>query len=176
VEYNELPLELARATNDQGELLYGYSNPGLFLWSREFARAQALREDLPFHKAYKKIPHLSPEGQLIEPQSPCGYKFESFAMDTLPDAERSLVLSCDRDAEFAPVKNAEGTDSPASARALMNKLFSSWVQQAGGTIENPAAQIEISPLYALDAQQVKERLPKDFTVKDDLFLGEMSEI
>lgn len=175
VEYTELPASLAAQRDAAGELLYGLSNPGLFLWSRPFAEAQASREDLPFHKAHKKIPHLDPDGRLVAPDAPCGYKFEAFAMDTLPDAERSLVLWCDRDAEFAPVKNASGTDSPASARQLMTKLYAGWLRRAGATFsptaEGAQINIEISPLYALDAEELAQRLPRPFEVQADLYLG-----
>jgi UDP-N-acetylglucosamine/UDP-N-acetylgalactosamine diphosphorylase len=171
VEYTELPDELAELRDDEGELLYGQSNPGLFMWSRAFAEAQAAREDLPFHKAHKKIKHLDDQGELVKPTTPCGYKFESFAMDTLPDAERSLIMWCDRDAEFAPVKNAEGTDSPASARRLMTKLYAGWIAEAGGKVERDDAQVEISPLHAVDAEELKEKLPAGFVVREDTYLG-----
>jgi UDP-N-acetylglucosamine/UDP-N-acetylgalactosamine diphosphorylase len=164
VEYTEIPDALAEQTDAQGELLFLYSNPGLFLWSRRFLEAQAARSDLPFHKAHKKIPHLDARGELVQPERPCGYKLEAFAMDTLPDAERSLVLGCRRELEFAPVKNAEGEDSPASARALQTRLFGSWIKAAGGVIRDPAASIEVSPLYALDATELRERLPAGFEV------------
>ena len=171
VEYTEIPAELAQRIDDQGELLLSFSNPGLFVWSREFAEAQAARRDLPFHKAHKKIPHLDAGGQLLFPAEPSGYKFEAFAMDTLPDAERSLLLACDRDAEFAPVKNAAGDDSPASARALMTKLYTSWIVRAGGRMVSPGAAIEVSPLYALDAEELQAKLPRGFEVTSDLYLG-----
>jgi UDP-N-acetylglucosamine/UDP-N-acetylgalactosamine diphosphorylase len=170
VEYNELPAELAELTDDDGALLFGHSNPGLFIWSAAFIAAQAEREDLPFHKAHKKIPHLDHRGELVKPDRPSGYKFECFAMDTLPDAERSVVLSCDRDEEFAPVKNASGVDSPESARALMTRLYTKWLRQAGARIAASDAQIEISPLYALDASELAGRLPDGFEVTGDLFL------
>jgi UDP-N-acetylglucosamine/UDP-N-acetylgalactosamine diphosphorylase len=172
VEYNELPAALAEQTDDDGELLFGHSNPGLFIWSAAFIAAQAEREDLPFHRAHKKIPHLDHSGELVKPDRPCGYKFECFAMDTLPDAGRSVVLACDRDEEFAPVKNASGADSPESARALMTKLYTRWLRQAGARIAVPDARVEISPLYALDADELAARLPDELEVTGDLFLGE----
>jgi UDP-N-acetylglucosamine/UDP-N-acetylgalactosamine diphosphorylase len=171
VEYTEIPEEMARAEDARGELLYAYSNPGLFVWSVAFLEAQADRRDLPFHKAHKKIPHLDERGRLVEPAVPCGYKLEAFAMDTLLDAEVSLVLACDRDAEFAPVKNASGVDSAQSARALMTRLFTSWIERAGGRVVQPRPQIEISPLYALDAVELAAKLPRDLVVDGDLFLG-----
>lgn len=171
VEYTELPAALAEQRDERGELLYGQSNPGLFIWSRRFAEAQAARLDLPFHKAHKKIPHLDERGALVRPTAPCGYKFESFAMDTLPDAPRSLVMWCDRDAEFAPVKNASGVDSPESARRLMTRLYGAWIQAAGGTVAEETASIEINPLYALDATDVARQLPAGFTVHGDTYLA-----
>ncbi len=171
VEYTEIPAALAHQTDAQGELLFSYSNPGLFAWSREFLEHQAAREDLPFHKAHKKILHLDPSGRLIKPVTPCGYKFEAFAMDTLPDAEPSLVMACDRDAEFAPVKNKEGVDSPASAQALMTRCFKAWIEAAGGRVDNEQARLEISPLYALDAEELAAKLPAGFTVTADLYLS-----
>lgn len=165
VEYTEIPDALAEQVDERGELLYLYANPGLFLWSLRFLEAQAARRDLPFHKAHKKIPHLDASGRRVEPSTPCGYKLEAFAMDTLPDAERSLVLACARDAEFAPVKNATGVDSPASARELMTRLFASWIKAAGGAIYDPSAPIEVSALYALDAAELREKLPSRFEVR-----------
>jgi UDP-N-acetylglucosamine/UDP-N-acetylgalactosamine diphosphorylase len=171
VEYTEIPAALAESTDEQGELLFRYANPGLFVWSRGFAEAQAARKDLPFHRAHKKIPNLDERGALVQPAAPNGYKLEAFAMDTLPDAERSLVLECDRDAEFAPVKNASGADSPESARSLMTKLYASWIKAAGGRIAEPAAPIEVSPLFALDAAQMRARLGVDFVVRGPTYLG-----
>ena len=171
VEYTELPQQLAETTGDNGELLYGMSNPGLFLWSRTFAEAQSNRSDLPYHRAFKKIKHLNAQGQLVRPESPCGYKFESFAMDTLADAGQTMLLLLpDRDSEFAPIKNATGVDSPGSARRLMTELYAEWIVQAGGRVEQDQAQIEISPLYALDAADLEQRMPGGLVVTGDIYL------
>ena len=171
VEYTELSQELAEATGEDGKLLYGMSNPGLYLWSLSFAEAQAARADLPFHRAFKKIKHLDPNGDLVRPETPCGYKFEAFAMDTLADAGQTMLMVLpDRDTEFAPVKNASGVDSPDSARTLMTELYAQWIQQAGGTIQDAGAAIEISPLYAQDAEELRQKLPSGFVVDSDIYL------
>ncbi len=170
VEYTEIPDALAEARDARsGELLFGHGNPGLFVWSRDFAQAQADRTDLPYHKAHKKIRHLDERGELVEPDGPCGYKLESFALDTLLDAERAAIVACERDAEFAPVKNATGTDSPESARALMTALYRGWIEAAGGTVTGDG-QVEISARYAYDADELKERIPAGFEADGDLFL------
>ena len=78
---------------------------------------------------------------------------------------------CDRDREFAPVKNASGTDSPDSARRLMTELYAEWIEQAGGKVSNPQAQIEISPLHAVDVDEFKQHMSEGFDVKEDIYLG-----
>ena len=170
VEYYELPEALATARGDDGELLYGLSNPGMFLWSRPFLQEQAARRDLPFHRAHKKIPHLDEQGALVSPRDPNGYKLESFAMDTLPVAARTVLLACDREREFAPVKNAEGEDSPRSAREQLMGLHRQWLLAAGAELRDPRAKVEISALYAADEEELKQRLPEGFVVEGDLYL------
>ena len=175
VEYTELPERLAQATDEQGELLFGMSNPGLYIWGKDFARAQAHRTDLPFHRAHKKIPHLDAAGELVRPAAPCGYKFEAFAMDTLADARRTMLLLLpDRDSEFAPIKNATGVDSPDSSRQLMTQLYAGWVRAAGGQVSADLAALEISPLYAADAQELARRMPAGFVAQGEQFLDQDS--
>lgn len=170
VEYYEIPEAMAAETNAAGELLFNWGNPGLFIWSRVFAEMQAARSDLPVHKAHKKIPHIDEAGQLVEPEMPNGFKLETFALDTLAAAQRTLVFACDRDAEFAPVKNATGVDSPESARTLMTKLYRGWVEAGGGRVA-AGAQLEISALFALDAEELAEKPDAPFTIETDTFLA-----
>jgi len=44
------------------------------------------------------------------------------------------ILSVVREEEFAPVKNADGIDSPESARNLIYNLHRSWIKNSGGII------------------------------------------
>jgi UDP-N-acetylglucosamine/UDP-N-acetylgalactosamine diphosphorylase len=44
-------------------------------------------------------------------------------------------MEVSRAEEFAPVKNANGVDSPASARAAVDSLHRLWVSCAGGRVE-----------------------------------------
>lgn len=170
VEYTLIPRELAHQRNAAGELAYGWGNPGFFLWSRAFAEAQADRKDLPVHKAHKKLAHVDAQGTRVVPQKPNGYKLEMFAMDTLPDAERVVILACDRDAEFAPVKNAEGVDSALSARAMMTALARRWLVAAGAKVAGDPA-IELSPLYALDGDDLAPATCAGLVIERDTYLG-----
>ena len=74
-----------------------------------------------------------------------GVKLELFIFDTFPSAERWGLMEVNRSEEFSPVKNAPGTviDSPDTAREHVLKLHTSWVEKAGGVVEN---EVEISPL------------------------------
>ena len=43
------------------------------------------------------------------------YKFESFVFDGFKAMDNMLVMRVKREEEFAPIKNSEGVDSPATA-------------------------------------------------------------
>ena len=77
-----------------------------------------------------------------------GWKFELFLHDFYPliDPNRFGVLECDRNLEFAPVKNAntEKVDTPAIACEMLMTECGSWMTQTPQKITN----IEISPLLS----------------------------
>ena len=83
-----------------------------------------------------------------------GLKFERFIFDALPMCERSIVMEVDRVEEFAPIKNATGTDSAESSRALQTLRGARWLESVGVTIPynddgTPNCTIEISPQAAM---------------------------
>jgi UDP-N-acetylglucosamine pyrophosphorylase len=65
-------------------------------------------------------------------QSPFSFIFDAF--ETVPPAS-FFCMEVSRAEEFAPVKNANGVDSPASARAMVDALHRSWVVAAGGVVD-----------------------------------------
>ena len=85
-------------------------------------------------------------------------KFETFVFDALPLAKNPLVVETLRAEEFSPVKNAQGEDSPGTARDDLCQLFRSWIEGAGFGVVDSLADLEIAPTYALDAQEFAERL------------------
>ncbi|MFQ6112729.1 MAG: UTP--glucose-1-phosphate uridylyltransferase, partial [bacterium] len=124
IEYSDLSDEQKEARNPDGSLEFGAGSIAIHVLDVEFVEQEnkgGLR--LPWHVAHKKIPYINEKGKLIEPESPNGYKFETFVFDALGDAEKVVILEVKREEEFSPVKNARGVDSPATARRDMNNLF-----------------------------------------------------
>ena len=90
---------------------------------------------------------------------------EQFVFDAIPLAKNAIVYETDRAEEFSPVKNAEGVDSPATCRRDQIRRAARWLREAGvevpsGAGGEPDATLEISPLYATSAEQVKQRKPR----------------
>ncbi|MBM4113440.1 MAG: UDPGP type 1 family protein [Phycisphaerae bacterium] len=160
VEYSDLPRELAERRGPEGRLVFDAGSIAVHAISVAFVAR--LTEDLdrfalPWHRAVKKTPYFDPAtGRTIEPDKPNSVKFESFVFDALELAERSLVLETPRIEEFAPIKNAEGEDSPAHSHELQSERAASWLESNGVKVPRRAdgtvdARIEISPLTALEA-------------------------
>ena len=51
------------------------------------------------------------------------FKFESFMFDAFEKLDDMAILRVKREEEFAPVKNAEGNDSPETARRLYKEFY-----------------------------------------------------
>ena len=71
--------------------------------------------------------------------------------------------------------SASGPDSPASVRQRMSDLFADWLERAGAKVPrradgSAAYGLEISPLYALDAAELKAKLEPGFVVEGPLYL------
>jgi UDP-N-acetylglucosamine/UDP-N-acetylgalactosamine diphosphorylase len=168
IEYSDLPDEWAHETDDEGELKFWAGNPAIHLFDVDFLRKIVSEaERLPWHLARKKVPHLGD----ANPQKENALKFERFIFDLLPQAERWTILPTTREDEFAPVKNKDGVDSPASAQAMMADQAARWLKESNITV--PAGIIvEISPLFALDASELTIRTDKVPPLKKNTYLRE----
>ncbi len=163
IEYSDLPDMLARKQNPDGSYMFELGSIAIHLISRSFVeRINAHGFSLPWHRADKKVPYIDARGGLIEPNEPNGVKLETFIFDALPLAEKSIILTIDRVEEFAPIKNATGVDSAESSRELQIERAARWLETVGilvprrpdGVVD---AAIEISPLFALDQQELCEK-------------------
>ena len=71
----------------------------------------------------QKVKVKDENGNVVVAEKPNAYKFESFIFDAFDMLDDMAILRVKREEEFAPVKNAEGTDSPETARALYEKFY-----------------------------------------------------
>ena len=117
VEYTELTDELRYAKKENGELSFSEAHLLMNLFNVSVINEIAQKE-LPYHVAHKKSDIVDEEGVVHKPDAPNAYKFESFIFDAFERLPEIGVLRYKREECFAPIKNAEGVDSPETARAL----------------------------------------------------------
>ncbi|TYH26562.1 hypothetical protein ES288_A03G262200v1 [Gossypium darwinii] len=146
VEYTELDQSLASAVNQQtGRLRFCWSNVCLHMFTLDFLNqvANGLEKDSIYHLAEKKIPSI--HGYTM------GLKLEQFIFDAFPYAPSTALFEVLREEEFAPVKNANGSnyETPDSARLLVLRLHTRWVVAAGGFLTHSvplySTGVEVSP-------------------------------
>jgi UDP-N-acetylglucosamine/UDP-N-acetylgalactosamine diphosphorylase len=171
IEYSDLPEEVARSRAADGQLRLWAGNIAVHVIEVEFLRRMSSSaQSLPFHRARKKVPYLSPHGELIGPKVPNAVKFERFIFDLLPEARNALVVEAASQEVFAPVKNADSADSdtPQLAKAAISRLHRSWLLQAGATVAE-RVKIEINSRFALDVQELAGRIPVNLAIDTDQY-------
>ena len=122
IEYSEMPQELAELKDENDEFIYGESHIMCNLFSRN-ALNKLSNEKLPYHIAFKKYNFIDEKGNFIVAENPNAYKFESFIFDSFTYFDDIAVLRGKREADFAPIKNKEGIDSPKTAIELYNNYI-----------------------------------------------------
>lgn len=146
IEYSDLPDSLRDARTPDGELAYDGGNIATHLFKID-SLFRLESEPLPWHAAFKKVAWCDDSGAIHQPDSPNAWKFEQFLFDSFPLLGTMLPLGVRREEEFAPVKNADGDDSPRSARIMLGTLHREWLQAAGVPV-SPGKYYEISPLLS----------------------------
>lgn len=168
IEYSELPEALARARNPDGTRQFDAGNLAIHLLDVEFVdRVVGRSFQLPFRRAEKTVSFIDDRGDRVRPEKPNAIKLETFVFDVLPLAANPLILEVDRSEEFSPVKNATGEDSLETSHRDQVRRACRWLEQAGVPVPlrsdgEPDATVEISPLFALNAEELKtarERIP-----------------
>ncbi|KAJ9183270.1 hypothetical protein P3X46_007149 [Hevea brasiliensis] len=156
VEYSELDQSLASVVNQEtGRLRFCWSNVCLHMFTLDFLNqvANALEKDSIYHLAEKKIPSI--HGFTL------GFKLEQFIFDAFPYTPSTALFEVLREEEFAPVKNANGSnfDTPDSARLLVLRLHTRWVVAAGGFLTHSvplyATGVEVSPLCSYAGENLE---------------------
>jgi UDP-N-acetylglucosamine/UDP-N-acetylgalactosamine diphosphorylase len=179
IEYSDLPDELANQTNSDGSLRFNEGSIAIHALRVSFVeRLNAGGNlNLPWHRADKKVPFVDDKGNAVKPEKPNAVKLEQFVFDAIPLARNAIVYTTDRSEEFSPVKNAEGVDSPATCRRDQIRRAARWLKSAGVEVPTkggePDATLEISPLYATSAEQLRQRKVETSTISPGamLYLG-----
>ena len=176
VEYSDLPDVHKEAKRSDASLRFEAGSIAIHALNVDFVeRMTAGGRGLPYHRARKKVPCIDAEGREVAPEEPNGVKFEMFIFDAIAEARNPVVLMVERAEEFAPIKRAEGEDSPATARDAQIELFARWLEEAGvrvprGHDGKVDGAIEISPLVAASAAELRERYPHGLHVERQLNL------
>jgi UDP-N-acetylglucosamine/UDP-N-acetylgalactosamine diphosphorylase len=182
IEYSDVPEDLALATTDDGRLKFSAGSIAIHVLSRSFIERLTTggKLPLPYHRAEKAIPCIDDHGHLVKPDKPNAVKLELFVFDALPLARQTVILEIDRREEFSPIKNASGEDSLPSSLHDQVRRAAAWLEQAGVAVPRDAdgqvaAAIEISPLFADSAEELKAKLEAKkptIVAGQNLYLGE----
>lgn len=127
IEYSDISDEMRNEVDQNNNLKFDGANIAVHAFSIE-ALEKIAQKNLPYHIAHKKVNYYScNDKSIISPIKENAWKFEQFLFDAFPMLGRMDTLLVRREQEFAPVKNAEGNDSPESARKLIGKLHRSFL-------------------------------------------------
>jgi len=167
VEYSEISTEQAeRRDPETGELSFRAGNIANHFYTTTFLnKVESFEEELAFHIARKKIPHVNLEsGESVKPSKPNGMKLEMFVFDVFPFTERFAVLEVERKEEFSPLKNAPGTgsDDPETSRRDLLAQHKRFLEAAGAQVKD-GIEIEISPLVSYAGEGLDSLKGKVFT-------------
>jgi UDP-N-acetylglucosamine/UDP-N-acetylgalactosamine diphosphorylase len=172
IEYIHFPREIAEQKNSAGELKFWAGNVAVHVFDIAFLDrlSQLKRNPLPLHWALKKVPHIDDRGEIVEPAEANAWRFERFIFDLLPLAKNALVVEAEREAAFAPVKNAAGekADTAATSQQLMSDLYKRWLRAAGAKVADDIV-VEINPLYARNAEELARKVPPGMKVEEDTY-------
>ncbi len=164
IEYSDLPDELAEQKLPNGDLRFRAGSIAIHAIRVDFVASlngAATGFQLPYHRAEKKVPYVSLDtGDRVEPDSPNAVKLEAFVFDALPLCSQSIVYETDRIEEFAPIKNAEGVDSPVSSNQIQIERSARWLESRGVSVSRDDqgrvdAVIEISQITAIEPDDLQ---------------------
>ena len=179
IEYSDLPKDKTEQRRADGSLVFASGSIALHALSVRFLQQlnQGGELSLPLHRAEKKVPYIDLEtGKHVQPAAPNAVKLEAFVFDALPLCTSSIVVEADRIDEFAPIKNADGNDSPLTCRQIQTERAARWLERAGVKVPRDdqgkaLCSIEISPLAAMEPEDLQgQQLPKALQAGEEFVL------
>ena len=175
IEYSDLPDEIAQRRLDDGSLEIWAGSIAVHVIETDFLQrmadeAASGNDALPFHTAHKKVAHVTPSGETVNPKEPNAVKFERFIFDLIPAAKNAIVVEVDPATAFAPLKNAsdQSQDTPETVRSQLTAQAADWLRRAGAKVADGVA-VEISPLFARTAEELAEKIPPGTKVTKDRY-------
>lgn len=139
IEYSEIPSSTAPFT---------LSSTGMFCISMEFIRhfCQDLHADLPLHLARKKAQVLLGTAKGYVQETANVWKCERFIFDLLDYVRTSVVLVCQREKIYAPLKNAVGDRDLESVQQALLLHDRQLYQEVTGKMP-PDGAFELDPVF-----------------------------
>ncbi len=176
IEYSDLPEDVARRRNPDGSLAIWAGSIAVHAIDLGFLARMVDRADaMPFHVARKKVNCVDLSGRRIAPEESNAIKFERFIFDLLPEAAGAIVVEVDPRLAFAPLKNAPGAeeDTPEAVRARLSALYAGWLRACGVEVAADVP-VEISPLFAMDAEELAQKVQPGRRIDVPTYLGVVS--
>lgn len=171
IEYSDLPKVHAEQRNADGSLKLWAGNIAVHIFKTEFLQRTSHQAGaLPFHRANKKVPFVNRQGEFVQPVENNAIKFERFIFDLLPWANNAIVCEVDPAEGFCALKNAPPapSETPAHVKSAISDLHKNWLQSAGAKVAAEAV-IEINPLFALDAEELEEKIKPGTVIEGDRY-------
>jgi len=158
VEYSEIAPSERDAREPDGSLKHLCGNISIFSFKMDFVREVAMNYDqLPFHKAWKAVKYLTPEGKTKMADKPMAWKFEKFIFDVLPFARSIKALLYPREECFAPLKNASGDDSIATVRPALEQYDRQVFFHISGMAPPLSKTFELDPQFYYPTPELLEK-------------------
>lgn len=172
IEYSMIGDEMAKSTDESGQLLFNHSSILNFMFRLSFLKREILNDEF-LHLldekcivAVKDVKNYDPTTKQIIDSKGC--KFEIIAQESLTycPPKKFLLLECLRNEEFAPIKNSvkEDFDNPETALDLYCGYHQQLLEKAGCQFEGRSSSPEkadhlktcfIHPRVSYDGENIK---------------------
>lgn len=114
IEPKFLTDEMLNSKNENGKYNYNQINILAHLFTKD-AFINAIEQELPYHRAYKRNDFVNDEGMKIVAESPNSFEFEKFIFDVFKYFDEFTLMEVKKEDEFAPIKAFTGTATPEIA-------------------------------------------------------------
>ncbi|KAJ3434395.1 hypothetical protein M0812_19880 [Anaeramoeba flamelloides] len=160
VEYSEIDQEISNLKDEMENLVFKHSNIVNHFYTFQYLSdiCENWFDEMKYHIAKKQIKCINVDGESAFPDQPNGFKFEKFIFDAFKFASSFSFLQVERNSDFAPIKNKEGSlnDSPNTARDMLSKLHVGYLKSAGAKAIVGDGICEISSLISYSGEGLTE--------------------